>query len=121
MVEIDRRDLYLGQACSTLAAYCRERLGYSEDEASKRVRVARFARAVPAALEELREGRIHLTGLFVLSQYADPENAGELMVEARGKTRRELERVLAARFPKPDVEQKIERTSAPNSDVANRR
>jgi hypothetical protein len=119
LVEIDRRDLYLGQACSTLAAYCRERLGYSEDEASKRVRVARFARAVPAALEELREGRIHLTGLFVLSQYANAENAGELMAEARGKTRRELEQLLAARFPKPDVEQKIERTSAPNSDVAN--
>jgi hypothetical protein len=119
LVEIDRRDLYLGQACSTLAAYCRERLGYSEDEASKRVRVARFARAVPAALEELREGRIHLTGLFVLSHYANPGNAGELMAEARGKTRRELEQVLAARFPKPNVEEKIERTIAPNSDVSN--
>jgi hypothetical protein len=25
LVEIDRRDLYLGQACSSLSAYCRER------------------------------------------------------------------------------------------------
>jgi hypothetical protein len=38
LVEIDRRRLYLGQACSSLTCYCIERLGYSEDEASKRVR-----------------------------------------------------------------------------------
>jgi hypothetical protein len=107
LVEVDRRDLYLAQACSSLTAYCRERLGYSEDEASKRVRVARAVRAIPEMLDELRAGRIHLTGLFVVSHYATAANAGELLAEARGKTRRELERVLAARFPKADVAEKI--------------
>jgi hypothetical protein len=107
LVEVDRRDLYLGQACSSLSAYCRERLGYSEDEASKRVRVARAVRAIPEMLDELRAGRIHLTGLFVVSHYATAANAGELLAEARGKTRRELERALAARFPKADVAEKI--------------
>ena len=28
LMEIDRRRLYLGEACSSLFAYCRERLGY---------------------------------------------------------------------------------------------
>jgi hypothetical protein len=107
LVEVDRRDLYLAQACSSLTAYCRERLGYSEDEASKRVRVARAVRAIPEMLDELRAGRIHLTGLFVVSHYATAANAGELLAEARGKTRRELERVLAARFPKADVAERI--------------
>jgi hypothetical protein len=107
LVEIARRDLYLGQACSSLSAYCREQFGYSEDEASKRVRVARSARAIPEMLDELRAGRVHLTGLFVPSHYANAANASELLAEARGKTRRELERMLAARFPKADVPEKI--------------
>jgi hypothetical protein len=116
LVEVDRRDLYLAQACSSLSAYCRERLGYSEDEASKRVRVARAVRAIPEMLDELRAGRIHLTGLFVVSHYATAANAGELLAEARGKTRRELERVLAARFPKADVAERI--TPQPAGDGA---
>ena len=31
LMEIDRRRLYLDQACSSLQRYCMERLGYSED------------------------------------------------------------------------------------------
>lgn len=108
LIEIDRRKLYLGQACSSLSAYCRQRLGYSEDEAGKRVRVARLARAVPKVLDELRAGRIHLTGLFLLAPHVIHENAEALLVEARRKSRREIERLLAARFPRPDVEESVE-------------
>src|SRR6187551_4055036 len=107
LMEIDRRRLYLGEACSSLFAYCRERLGSSEDGALKRMRVARLALVVPAALDELRSGRIHLTGLFVLSRYVTPENADELLGEARGKSRSALEQLLARLFPRPDVAERI--------------
>ena len=40
LAELDRRKLYLEDACSSLFAYSVERLGYSEDGANKRVRVA---------------------------------------------------------------------------------
>ena len=62
LMEIGRRRLYLDQACSSLYRYARERLRYSEDEALKRVRVARLAEWLPRVLEELRTGAIHLTG-----------------------------------------------------------
>src|SRR6186713_2423521 len=107
LMEIERRRLYLGEACSSLLGYCRERLGYSEDAALKRMRVARLALVVPAALDELRSGTIHLTGLFVLSRYVTPENADELLGEARGKSRSELEHLLARLFPRPDVAERI--------------
>ena len=42
LVEIERRDLFLEQACASLYSFCMGRLGYSEDEAIKRVRVTRF-------------------------------------------------------------------------------
>lgn len=108
LVEIERRNLHLGQACASLWAYCRERLGYSEDEASKRVRVARMARLVPGILDELRSGRIHLTGLFLLSQFLTADNAEELLQRARHKSRREIELALATRFPKGEVGERFE-------------
>src|ERR1043165_2062777 len=83
LVEIDRRKLYLEQACSSLTAYCIERLGYSEDEACVRVRVARMARRFDALLEELRSGAIHLTGVFLLSNYLTDANHAELLTAAR--------------------------------------
>ncbi|MFZ5892637.1 MAG: HNH endonuclease [Myxococcota bacterium] len=115
LMEIDRRKLYLGQACSSLSAYCRERLEYSEDEAGKRVRVARLARDVPQVLDELREGRIHLTGLFLLAPHITGENADALLGEVRGKSRREIERLIAARFPRPDVEESVTAIMASSS------
>jgi hypothetical protein len=107
LVEIDRRRLYLDQACGSLYSYCQERLGYSEDESHTRVRVARLAQKLPGVLEELRSGTIHLTGLFLLSNHLTEDNHAALLAAARGKSRRDLERLIAAWFPRPDVEQRM--------------
>jgi hypothetical protein len=108
LMEVERRHLYLEQACSSLYTYCRERLGYSEDAALKRARVARLVLRLPRVLDELRSGAMHLTGLFLLHRYLNDENADELLALARGKSRRELEQMLAMRFPRPDVPSRIE-------------
>src|SRR5688500_18692273 len=68
-MEIDQRRLYRDQACRSLSCYCIERLGYSEDEAGKRVTAARLASRFPGLLAELRAGALHLTGLCLLGQY----------------------------------------------------
>jgi hypothetical protein len=82
-------------------------LGYSEDAALKRVRVARLAERLPRVLDELRSGAIHLTGLFLLSQHLTRENAEALLAEARHRSRRELERLIASWFPRPDVPERV--------------
>jgi hypothetical protein len=104
LAEIGRRKLFLGEACSSLYRYCRDRLGYSEDEAHKRAQVAKTANEIPGVLNELREGSIHLTGLFLLSRRLTAENAEVLFEEARGKSRRAIERMLASRFPSAEVD-----------------
>jgi hypothetical protein len=48
-----------------------------------------------------------VTGLFVLSQHLTADNAHSLLATARGLSRRQLERVLAAWFPRPDVPDRI--------------
>ena len=103
LAEVDRRRLFLREACSSLYTFCIERLGYSEDAARKRMRVARLYRELPQVLDELTSGSIHLTGLFLLSGHLTEDNADPLLAATRGKTRREIELVIARWFPKPDV------------------
>src|SRR6185436_6264694 len=119
LMEIDRRRLYLDQACSSLQRYCMEQLGYSEDGAMKRRRVARVAQKLPIVLEELRSGAIHLTGLFVLSAHLTEDNAEALLSAARGQSRREIEKLLARWFPRPDSGSRIEPVLALGSGSPN--
>jgi hypothetical protein len=117
LMEIDQRRLYLGQACSSLYAYCM-RLGYSEEGALKRVRVTRLAEQVPRVLDELRSGAVHLTALYVLSKHLTEDNAEALLGETRGRSRRALELVLARWFPRPMVKQQISPQLDPPSCAA---
>jgi hypothetical protein len=78
LVEMERRRLYLRHAVSSLYRYCIERLGYDEDAALKRHRVAKLAVRLPQVLDELRAGTIHLTGAFLLSKYLTEDNAAAL-------------------------------------------
>ncbi len=107
LLEIDQRRLFLDQACRSLSCYCIERLGYSEDEAAKRVTAARAARRLPGLIAELRTGSLHLTGLCLLAQYLTPENYDELVIRARGRSKREIEELVAASFPRPDVPDRV--------------
>jgi 5-methylcytosine-specific restriction endonuclease McrA len=103
LVEMERRRLYLRLSVSSLYRYCIERLGYGEDAALKRHRVAKLALRLPQVLDELRAGTIHLTGLFLLSTHLTDENATTLLHEARGKSRRQIEELIARWFPRSDV------------------
>jgi hypothetical protein len=122
LVEIDRRRLYLEHAYPSLYAFCVEHLGYTEDAALKRIRVARLALEFPRVLDELRSGAIQLTGLLMLAPRLNETNAEALLTEARGKKRRPLERLLAQWFPRPDVPPSVQllgtaQPSGPNTAV----
>ena len=103
LAELDRRKLYLEDACSSLFAYCVERLGYSEDGANKRVRVARLVQRFPQVLDDLASGEVHLTGLFLLSGHLTENNVEQLMGEARRKSKRQIEELIARWFPRPGL------------------
>ena len=108
LVEMERRRLYLTLAVSSLYRYCIQRLGYAEDAALKRHRVAKLALRLPQVLDELRAGSIHLTGLFLLSTHLTEDNASALLGEARGKSRRQIEELIARCLPRPDVPPSLE-------------
>ncbi len=110
--EMDHRRLYADAGFDSMHAWCVRKLGMSDQAAFKRVRVARLSRKLPAIIERVRAGSLHLSGLVVLCPHLTDANHTELLDAAAGKTRREIERLLAVRSPKPDAPTSIRRLPA---------
>ncbi|HKO46258.1 MAG TPA: hypothetical protein VJV79_00960 [Polyangiaceae bacterium] len=112
LVELEERLLHLELGFSSLFAYCVEALGMSEGTAGRRVAAARVCRRFPDVFERVMRGELHLCALCALAPHLSAGNAGELFEACRGKTRRHIEELLAARFPRPDVREQIRRLPA---------
>lgn len=61
LAEVEDRRLHLHAACSSMFDYCVNRLALSEDEACRRIDIARLARRYPALYPMLADGSISLT------------------------------------------------------------
>ncbi len=101
--EVDARRLYAREAAPSMFAYCTEVLNLSEHEAYLRIAVARASRNHPTLLEMLAEGRLHLSGIAKLAPYLTEANRETLLARAAGKSKREIEELVAELAPKPDV------------------
>src|SRR5713226_7701369 len=101
--EIDERKLYLDRAFSSMFAFCVGELGFSEDAACNRINVARAARRLPVILEAVRSGQVHLAGLRLLAPHLTSDNQCRVLKEAAGKSKREIEELVARLSPQPAV------------------
>jgi 5-methylcytosine-specific restriction endonuclease McrA len=99
LAEVDERKLYLPAAYPSMLEYCVHELRMSEDTALKRIRVARVAREFPDIFEMVADGRLNPSAVLLLKPYLGPDTAKELLGAAAHKTRSEIERMLADRFP----------------------
>ena len=64
--EVERRMLFAKRGYSSLFAYCCQELGYSEDEAQRRISAMRTIRDLPQARKSLEAGSVSLS---TLSEY----------------------------------------------------
>jgi hypothetical protein len=103
LAELDTRRLYLAAGFASLFTYCMEVLSLSEAEAYNRIEAARAAKRFPVILDRIAERSLSLTTACVLAGHLTPDNHQELVAAASGKSRREVEKLLAERFPKTDV------------------
>jgi hypothetical protein len=81
--EVDRRRLYLREACSSMHRYCVERLGLSDGAAYKRIHAARAARRFPVLLAMIERGELHLKGITLLAPHLTDANCWEVLECAR--------------------------------------
>lgn len=61
--EIDRRRLFADLGCSSLYAYAVQVLGYSEDQAYRRISAMRLLRSMPKLEEKIQAGKLNVSHL----------------------------------------------------------
>jgi hypothetical protein len=109
LAELDERRLYLELGFSSLFAYCTEVLGFCKSSAGRRIAAARVCRKYREAFARVAKGELQLSVLSVLAQHLNPETATDLFEACSSKSYEQVELLLAARFPKPDVHDSIRR------------
>jgi 5-methylcytosine-specific restriction endonuclease McrA len=111
--EVEERRLHLAAGHGSLFAYCVSRLALSEDEAYRRIEVARLARRFPVLFPLLADGRVSLSVAALLKPHLSAHNAGELTQLVCGASVQRARELLAARFPRPDVPATIRKLPEP--------
>jgi hypothetical protein len=118
LAELDTREIHLREGYPSLFMYCRDVLKLSEWESYNRIEVARTARRFPMVLDLLADGSVHLTAVRILAQHLTPENHRQVLESARGKTKAEVERIVATLAPQPDTPFSIRKVPAPAHPLA---
>ncbi len=99
LAEFDSRRLCLEEGYRSLFEYCTGTLGFDEHESYRRIRAARVIRGYPEAKNALEGRKVSVAALVMLSPWLTRENAGPWLKAAEGKSKRELEALVAARYP----------------------
>ena len=113
LAELDARRLYLGEGCSSLFTYCVQVLRLSEHAAYGRIEAARVARKFPVVIDLLAEGAVTLTTITLLGPMLTPDNHQQVLAEARYRSKREVEHIVARLRPQPSVAESVRKLPAP--------
>lgn len=92
--------------------YCVQALRLCESTAGRHIAAARVCRAHPQVFAWVAHGELHASALSLLKKHLTAENAAELFAQCRKRSARQVEELLAARFPKPDVRDMVRRLPA---------
>jgi hypothetical protein len=98
-----RPALYAAQGHGSLFTYCTEVLRLSEDATCNRIQAARACRDFPVILDLLASGAMSLTSVRILRPHLTPQNHEAVLARACGRSRREIEALVAELAPRPDV------------------
>jgi hypothetical protein len=110
LAELDTRSsLYAAHGHGSLFTYCTEVLKLSEDAACNRIYAARACRRFPVILDALASGALSLTTVRILNAHLTPENHEAVLAKASGRSRREIEALVAELAPRPDVPSSVRR------------
>jgi hypothetical protein len=103
LAELDARRLYLAHGFGSMFSFCVEHLGFSEDEAAKRIHASRTARQYPAVFALVHEGALTPSTVNLIAPHLNAHNEAEPCALASGRSKRTLEELPAARYPRADV------------------
>ncbi len=115
---LDRSYAWALTARSSLYEYCMEERGWSRGQTGIRVQVAHAGRRVPRVFDMLEAGQLSVSSASMLAPKLQGLERGAtdaLLDAASGLSKRAVEELLAARFPKPDVPDRIRKVPRPGA------
>jgi 5-methylcytosine-specific restriction endonuclease McrA len=98
-----RPELYAAKGFGSLFSYCTQALRLSEDATCNRIEAAKACRRFPVLLDLLASGSMTLTSVRIVGRHLTPENHQAVLEKAKGRTRREIDGLVAELAPRPDV------------------
>jgi hypothetical protein len=107
--EFDKRRLYLDLGYSSLFDYCVRKLGYSESSAFRRVECARALREFPQLGPMILNGEVNLCSLATAARKLSEGRIA--LADINGKSRREVEGLVAGLNPGHKPKEKIRQIS----------
>src|SRR5438876_307619 len=107
LAEIEERGLHHAEGFGSMFLYCRTALQLSEHAAYGRIEAARAARKFPVILEMRAEGSLNLTAVGLLGRHLTRDNYRAVLEEAKGRSKGEVEVIVARLHPQPDVPSSI--------------
>ena len=102
LIEVERRELYLQKAYSTLSEYCIHELGYGESSAWRRVRVARVIKDFPEVYDLMKGKKLSFGAVLQIANVLNRDNEQALLPRVVGKSKREIDSIMAE-FQVPTV------------------
>jgi 5-methylcytosine-specific restriction endonuclease McrA len=111
LAEIEERRLHLLAGYSSMFEFCTKALRLGEGEAFRRILAGRLGRRFPIVYSLLASGTVKLSTLELLREWLTEDNHEELLASVAGKTKHEVQALLAARFPRPDKASRIRRAT----------
>jgi hypothetical protein len=104
-----RPAVYAAQGHGSLFSYCTQVLRLSEDAACNRIEAARACRRFPVILDRLTSGEVTLTSVRLLGRHLTPENHQAVLANANGRSRQQIEALVAELAPRPDIPTSVRR------------
>jgi hypothetical protein len=111
--EFDRRQLHRGEGYGSLFSYCTGALRLSEQAAYKRIVAARASRRFPVFLDRLADGSLNLSTVCLLAPHLTAENYEAVLAKAMGRSKREVEELVARLAPVADVPPSVRKLPSP--------
>jgi 5-methylcytosine-specific restriction endonuclease McrA len=102
LAELETRQVVVTEGYS-LFTYCTRVLRLAEHSAYNRIEVARTARRFPVVLDLLADGSLSLSTARLLAPHLTEANHRAVLAEASGKSKREVEMLVARLAPRADV------------------
>ncbi len=100
---LDERRAFSDLGYSSMLEYCQRDLALSEDVAKKYLRAARIARERPVLFDMLADRRLSVSAVLVLGPWLESGTHDDLIAAAVGRSREEIEWLIASRCPQPEM------------------